>query len=637
MRVWSNRRQIIADTFDDSLIEDGLFVYLVSALFASTAALYSSMIMGALIILSAWLMTYEEIFLYYLAINAIIGVARNILIYRYRTLSRVTPRIAMTFDRTFTFWSTLYALVLGLTAYSLLTLQTKGAETLAIGACVGFTMAFVNRSAARMRLLVLQIVGICAPAVYGYAVLPIENGYIFCVLLTGVTITTLIMGKTANEKLVELYRANDRNSRLARLDGLTGLMNRLAFTEALEDAMADGADGALALFMIDLDRFKEINDTLGHSAGDAVIIEMAQRIRRALRPDDILARLGGDEYVILKRCPDPYIEARDDAERLVEALAKPLTIDEMSLPASASIGVALYPEHARSGGELMKLADIALYEAKHRGRNTSCVFDASMQAQINDKRLIKREIQAAIDARQFEPWFQPILDIHTGRIIGYEALARWRHPTLGMIAPNRFIPLAEQSGSIFEIGEMIFEQACHAAASWPEDVTLAVNLSPVQFRRPEALVDMIQRALAKTGLSSSRLYVEITESLLIEDTPQTRLAIAELSFLGVRFSLDDFGAGYSSLSYIQQYPFSRIKIDKRFIDAIDSDKTSRAIVSAVLALAEGIGLDVVAEGVETRVQEAALLEIGVTQAQGYFYGKPAPSVFEEAPLKVVGM
>lgn len=619
---------------------DGLIVYLIASMFTSTAALYASMIMGAAVIVCSWLMTHEPIFLFYLALNAIIGVARLHLIYRHTNMRgprRARVEIAL-FDHPFTFWSSLYAFVLGMTAYSLISRdQTVETAPLAIGLCVGFTLAYVNRSSGRMHLLVLQVLGSAGPAAYGYATLPIVHGRLYATMLVGLIISAMIMGKAVNGKLIELYRANEQNSRLARMDGLTGLMNRFSFSEALAVAMAarDG-DRRHAVFMIDLDRFKEINDTLGHSVGDAVIVEMGLRLRRALRDSDILARLGGDEFVILARAPEGSAGANRDAERLVDALSKPLIIDHMSLPASASIGVALYPDHAASGEELMKLADIALYEAKHRGRNAACVFDASMQARINDVQLLKHEIQSAIQSNQFEPWFQPIVDLRSGKIAGYEALARWRHPSLGVVAPNRFIPLAEQSGSIFQIGEMILEKACRAAMTWRVDTTVAVNFSAVQFRRPQGLVEMVRAVLRQTGLAPSRLYLEITESLLMEDTPQTREAIRELARLGVRFSLDDFGSGYSSLSYIQHYPFSRIKIDKRFVDHIDTDNTSSAILAAVLVLAERIGLDVVAEGVETVIQQEALRKIGLTQAQGYLYGRPTP-VLDEPPLKVVGL
>jgi predicted signal transduction protein with EAL and GGDEF domain len=308
----------------------------------------------------------------------------------------------------------------------------------------------------------------------------------------------------------------------------------------------------------------------------------------------------------------------------------------MPLPAGASVGVALFPDHASTAEELMKKSDIAMYEAKHGGRKMACVFDAPMQAKINDARLLELEMQLAIEQEQFEPWFQPIENIVTGQVTSYEALARWLHPQRGIIQPNRFIPIAEHTGMILAIGEQILEKACRAAKNWEPHLTVAVNPSPVQFRRPQLLVDTVKRVLERAQLEPSRLYLEITETLMMEDTTQTRLAIEELALLGVRFSLDDFGAGYSSLSYIQSYPFKK-KIDKKFIDRIDSDKTSSAIVAAIGVLASRIDLEIVAEGVETQLQHATLRELGLTLAQGFLYGRPSPRVVSAPRLRAAGM
>jgi predicted signal transduction protein with EAL and GGDEF domain len=307
----------------------------------------------------------------------------------------------------------------------------------------------------------------------------------------------------------------------------------------------------------------------------------------------------------------------------------------MPAPVSASVGVAMYPEHGATDEELMKNADIALYEAKRAGRNRAHLFNAAMQSKVDDATVLEIELQNAVADDQFEAWFQPIENIETGEIVGYEALARWRHPVRGLIQPDRFVPFAEHSGAIVAIGERVLEKACIAAAGWPTHLTVAVNLSPGQFRQPKRLVEAIKTALLRSGLAPSRLYIEITESLMLDDTAQTRDAINELAGYGVRFSLDDFGVGYSSLSYIQCYPFSRIKIDKKFIDKIDADRTSAAIIAAVFELAARINLDIVAEGVETRAQQAALRNLGITLAQGYLYGHPAPQIIAPKRLHLV--
>lgn len=317
------------------------------------------------------------------------------------------------------------------------------------------------------------------------------------------------------------------------------------------------------------------------------------------------------------------------------ALAQPIDVNSNSLQLSASVGVAFYPEHGASPEDLMKRADIALYEAKRLGRGRHAIFDLAMQRKLDDARQIEIDMEIAVGQDQFEAWLQPIFDINMGVIIGYEALARWRHPTHGLIQPDRFIPVAEQTGAIVAIGEKILEKACLMATSWDPNLTIAVNLSPRQFRDPMALVSCIRRVLTITRLAPSRLFIEITESVMLEDTPETREAVRQLADYGVRFSLDDFGSGYSSLSYIQNYPFSRIKIDRNFIDRLDKDEVSSAIVASVCLLAKRTQMDVVAEGVETRRQVATLKDLGICYAQGYLYGRPHKDVVSQTEFQFV--
>jgi len=471
--------------------------------------------------------------------------------------------------------------------------------------------------------------------ILAYILFPTRNGAVYAGLLGGLLVVSVVLGFSAHDKIVELYRANLKTRQMALSDMLTGLMNRFAFAETLEreiERCGLGSREAFSLIVADLDRFKEINDMLGHNAGDAVIVEMAARLRRVLGGDDLVARLGGDEFVILSRGrrEDWPRAANRLAERIVGALREPVVLDAAAIPISASLGVAHYPDHGVVAQDLMKKVDIALYEAKRQGRNRAAIFDASMQARFNAARVMELEIDSAIARNEFEPWFQPIVNIETGEIVGYEALARWPHPVRGMIHPNAFIPCAEQTGAVVRIGEQILQKACAAAASWPDQSYVAVNLSPVQFRQPRRLVAAVREALARAGLPPRRLTLEITESLMMEDTAETRAAINEFAAMGICVSLDDFGTGYSSLSYIHSYPFSRIKIDKRFIDHIANERESIAIVSAVRVLAEKLDMELIAEGVETLSQHLVLRRLGITRAQGFFYGKPAARV--PAPL-----
>jgi EAL domain-containing protein (putative c-di-GMP-specific phosphodiesterase class I) len=282
----------------------------------------------------------------------------------------------------------------------------------------------------------------------------------------------------------------------------------------------------------------------------------------------------------------------------------------------------------------MKRSDIALYEAKRSGRGRFGVFDQSMQSRLDTARTLELDMERAIREDQFEVWFQPIQDIDSRGILGYEALARWRHPSLGIVAPDNFIPVAEQNGAIVDIGKAVLEKACRAAAEWDPLLTVAVNLSAVEFRRPAELVERIKQTLHRTGLDPTRLILEITESLMLEDSPLTRAAVKQLSDYGVRFSLDDFGAGYSSLSYIQAYPFSKIKIDRKFVERIENDPVSSAIIASVCVLAERTRMEIIAEGVENRVQEIALRQLGIKHAQGFLYGRPRP-ILLPAPTTIL--
>jgi diguanylate cyclase (GGDEF)-like protein len=626
----------------DAEIEDDLLRHLVESIYAAPVMLIASSAMAMGIAAVAWAMTGDPIFLGFCIGQLVIGAGRIACARGYRERFGPGDRREKTlaFDSAYSFWSTLQALLLGWTYY-MLAAQPEAMETLPLagGTCAGFTIAYAIRSSGRPRMLLWQVAALLLPVIQGLLTLPIANGRYYAIVVAGLAVTSVVLGRSANARIVELYRVHDGDRRAARLDTLTGIMNRFSFADALAAALTAGADAPdqrFAVVTIDLDRFKEINDTLGHLVGDEVIKQTAERLAAVAGPSDCVARLGGDEFVILARGRE--MDSRgvaDYASRVVAALCRPHELETLSLPASASVGVSIYPDHGASAPELMKHADIALYESKRSGRGRYRIFDQPMRSRLADARVLEKEMREAIARDQFEAWFQPIQNIDNGTIVGYEALARWRHPTLGLIAPDRFIPVAEQNGAIVEIGQAILGKACRAAAQWDTRLTVAVNLSPGQFRRPQLLVEAIRDTLARTRLVPSRLFIEITESLLLEDTPRTRAAINELSELGVHFTLDDFGAGYSSLSYIQDYPFSRIKIDKKFVHQIDQDNVSSAIIASVGVLAERIHVEIVAEGVETRAQQAALRGLGVHFAQGYLYGRPSPRIAGAAAAQLV--
>jgi len=614
---------------DDADVDDDLLRRLVGSLFLTPASMVAAQAMALAIALAAWTMTREWTFLLYAALLASVAGVRMALVLRYaksglESLSR-TELLAR--DRDVLIWSVVNAGLLGMISFSL-AVHPREAQVAPLGMslAVGFAVARVLRSSGRLRHLAAEVVVMIAPTAFGESLLPAPNGWIYAALLAYVCVLTFAMGVVAHGRIIELHRANETNKRMARYDFMTGLFNRFAFMDAVKEASSRSSPSftkRFAVIVMDLDRFKMVNDTLGHSVGDAVIVEMGARLRAGVRSEDVVARISGDGFGVLAR---GGALGAAFAERIVEALSQRIILDGIPLAIGACAGVALFPDHGTNAEDLMKAAFIALDSAKQSGEGSVCVFDAAMQAKSNETRAVELEIKAAIEVDQFEPWFQPIQNIETGQILGYEALARWRHPTRGVVPPGLFIPLAEQNGAILAIGEKILEKACQAATTWERRLTVAVNLSPAQFRRPRQLAETVKSVLRRTKLDPSRLYLEITESLLLEDTTHTREAIEELARLGVRFSLDDFGAGYSSLAYIRAYPFSKVKIDKTFIDNVDTDATSRAIIAAVSVLAARLDLEVVAEGVETQMQHVALRNLGLTQAQGYLYGKPAPQI-----------
>jgi len=426
--------------------------------------------------------------------------------------------------------------------------------------------------------------------------------------------------------VTERKRAEACVVHMAHHDALTNLPNRVLFRQRLNEALARmRREGhGLAILCLDLDRFKCVNDTLGHPVGDALLREVAERLLRCVRETDTVARLGGDEFAIVQDAAKTPEEASLLATRLLEVIGKPYHLQGHEVVANVSVGIALAPNDGEDPDDLLKNADMALYRAKGDGRATYRFFEPEMDARLQARRLLEVDLRAALQRRQFELHYQPQMDLRTGRALGFEALIRWNHPERGTISPLDFIPLAEEIGLISSIGDWVLRQACAEAATWPENMAVAVNLSPAQFANKN-LAQSIILALASAGLEPDRLELEVTESVLLQESDNTLGTLHQLRALGVRVAMDDFGTGYSSLSYLRRFPFDKIKIDRSFVNDMTGDSDCAAIVRTVAGLAEGLHMTTTAEGVETQDQLEQLRAQGYSEGQGYLFSRPLPA------------
>ena len=428
------------------------------------------------------------------------------------------------------------------------------------------------------------------------------------------------------EDITERKNAEAKISHMARYDALTGLPNRTYFRDQIDKALGAvrHSGKSCAVLFIDLDQFKQVNDTLGHPCGDQLLCAVADRLRKIARETDVVARFGGDEFVVFQSPIKHPKEAAALAKNIVKWLEEPYDIEGHHVVIGASIGIAITPHEAITADHLLKNADMALYRAKSDGRGTWRFFEPDMAAQAQARRSLELDLRTALNNNAFKVFYQPLVNLKTRRITTCEALLRWPHPERGMIPPAEFIPIAEEMGLIYDIGRWVLKQACVEATQWPQNVRVAVNLSPMQFRRGDVVAD-VREALELSGLAPNRLEVEITESVLLQDTPLTRGALHRLHELGVRLSLDDFGTGYSSLSYLHSFPLQKVKIDRSFLEGLGSGDRPITLLHGVARLSAELGMSVVVEGIETEEQLALVsAEEGIEEAQGYLFSPPIP-------------
>jgi diguanylate cyclase (GGDEF)-like protein len=436
--------------------------------------------------------------------------------------------------------------------------------------------------------------------------------------------------------LTEMRRSEAEVKRLASYDSLTGLPNRILMRRTLDESLRDiaGRPKRAALLMLDLDRFKTVNDTLGHPTGDALLRQVAERIQRVVQTDGQVGRLGGDEFNIVLPSIAEKSHIENLANAIIDSISKPYLIDDAHVSIGVSIGIALAPDDGATADALVRNADLALYAAKAQGKGVFCFYEPEMHASAKERRLLEMDLRNVMNDSGLHLVYQPVVNADSEAIVCFEALVRWNHPTRGPVSPSDFIPIAEEIGLIAHIGEWVLRTACLEAANWPDSVRLAVNISPIQFANP-SLPGLVMSALAAAQLAPDRLELEITEGVFLNDDAATDAMFARLKAIGVRFALDDFGTGYSSLGYLKKAPFNKIKIDQSFVRgaAIPGNRNA-AIIRAIVALAQSLEMETTAEGAETPEELALIRSLGCSHIQGYIFGKPMLS--DEARMRVAG-
>jgi diguanylate cyclase (GGDEF)-like protein len=460
----------------------------------------------------------------------------------------------------------------------------------------------------------------------GKVIEPDEMPILAVVLCVGMLFFTWRRALEQKRETRKRLAAEERARELAMQDPLTGLPNRRQFIDSLNAAIAapPRAGAAHALLMLDLNRFKQINDVYGHHAGDEALIVVGSRLLGAVRDGDLVARVGGDEFVVLARHLAGAEAATSIALRVIEALSAPVAAVGITHSLGVSIGIAMFPFTGATTEEVMRRADVALYKAKGVEKSSLCFFDSDLDRYVRDRANLERELRAAIAAGDIQPYFQPLVDLRTKAVVGFEALARWSHKDLGEVPPDRFIPVAEDAGLISELTDQLLRRACEVAITWPSDVVLAFNISPVQLKDP-ALGLRVLRILGETGLPPLRLEIEITESALVTDLESARSVLGSLREAGVRIVLDDFGTGYSSLYHLRNFKVDKIKIDRSFVEHMEDQRESAAIVNALIGLGHGLGLTITAEGIEQGAQDRDLLAHGCGQGQGFLFSRAVPA------------
>lgn len=606
---------------------------LVESLYASPTSLAGGALAGLLLSVAIAHIAHDPVMTGCAVVISLIALARSIsaIIY-YRKLKSGVARAYRAWELAYEFGAWLYAGMLGaLALITLLRSDDAAIHILSVSLATGYAAGIAGRNAGRIKIAVGQTCFALLPTVYGLWQEGVFGYRILAIVLLIMVVAMAEITRTTHRIVVEALRGKREKSmlaakyeRLARYDSLTGIENRMAMQMRLRELFETNSKthDAMAILWMDLDRFKEVNDSLGHMVGDALLRTVVERLTALLDGRGYVARFGGDEFVILLPGMN-RMGAQEMADHIVACFAQGIEVGSHNLPVTGSIGIAIGPQDGRDADELMQHADLALYEAKAQGRNRSISFAWSMKERFHRIHEIESGLRRAIAQGELQLHFQPIFEVATGRIAICEGLLRWNHPTLGTVSPAEFIPIAESIGVIEPMTDWVIREACNIASQWPDDVRVAVNISAASLKSGE-LPRTILATLMESGISANRLELEVTESLFLNDDGQTHHMLRELQHIGLRLVLDDFGTGYSSLSYLRSYHFDGIKIDRSFMSSIVVSPEDQAIVRAVGHLAEALKMEIVAEGIETAEQLQYVREAGIHNVQGYLMSAAQP-------------
>ncbi len=614
----------VKSLFKRERLDIDLHLALVRSLYKPFGQIFFSTVMSTCVCAYAHWRTHDDTYAVLALVFLVVGTLRFATLVAFRAAGGVDAnstsldaweKLAMT--GAFLFAS----IVGGAAGYASWTGADPTSEFLIVASALSYAAGIPGRNVARREIVMGQALLTCTPMFAGLAARDDFPHWVMATIvgLSGVLALSLASGLARTA--IDRHRAEKGLRRMAEYDGLTDLRNRNGFMGALASAIAaHDQGGRLALVAIDLDRFKEVNDTHGHAAGDRVLVEVARRVEAATRAVDVAARIAGDEFHVILADVDQE-EADAIAKRVLEALSRPHYLDAVTVPGGASVGTAMV-ERGDDVNALMVRADLTLYKSKHSGRGRATMYTAGIKSEFERRRTLELDLPRDIETDRIHVAYQPIVEVASERVRCCEALVRWNHEKLGNVPPDQFVGIAERTDCIHALGRKVLMQACVDAMGWPADVSVAVNVSPVQFERGDTLLLDVMSALATSGLPSGRLVVEVTESMLIGNKDRARDIIDRIRAVGVRVSLDDFGSGFSSLGYLGEFQFDKVKIDKTFTDKIPASERTLAIIRAVRHMSRDLGMDVVIEGVENEEQVDVIRAEGIGYVQGYVYSRP---------------